>query len=109
MVIVGWPRPDVTRLLPSQMNEIRDVVAAMILVDHRCRRVVAHAARAEEVHRKVLLGHRRLRDPQRARRFEDLGAAILQEPRVREIVRMILVGHANRRETPRILQRPDRA
>ena len=23
MVIVGWPRPDVTRLLPSQMNRFR--------------------------------------------------------------------------------------
>ena len=48
-------------------------------------------------------GDRRLRHPQRARRFEDLGAAILQEPRVREIVGMILVGDANRREAPRIL------
>ena len=50
-----------------------------------------------------LLGHRRLRDPQRARRFEDLGAAILQEPGVREIVRMILVGDPNRRQAPRVL------
>ena len=30
--------------------------AAMIPVDHRCRRVVAHAARAEQVHRRCLLG-----------------------------------------------------
>ena len=40
---------------------------------------------------------------ERARRFEDLGAAILQEPRGREIVGMILVGDANRRKPPGIL------
>jgi len=56
------------------------------------------------VHRGGLRGDRRFRHPQRAGGFEDLGAAILEEPRVREIVGMILVGDANRRQAPRILQ-----
>ena len=50
--------------------------------------------------RRRLLGDRRLRHPQCARRFEDFGAAIPQEPRVREIVGVILVGDANRRKSP---------
>ena len=36
-------------LLPSQMNRFRHVVRAVELVDHRCARVVAHPARAEQM------------------------------------------------------------
>ena len=104
IVIVGWPRPEVTRLLPSQMKRFgtswlrwylstTDVAGSLPMrhVPSRCTE-------------RCRLGHRRLRDPERAGGVEDLGAAILQESRVRQIVRMILVGHAYRREAPGVLQ-----
>ena len=60
-------------------EQIRHVVRAMVLVHDRGVRIVAHAARAEQMQPEVLLRHRASSDPLRACRLEDLDAAILEE------------------------------
>src|SRR4051794_20189030 len=39
-------------------EQVRHIMAAMVSVDHRGGRVVAHAAGAEQVHRRSTFGHR---------------------------------------------------
>ena len=76
----------------------------MILVDDRRRRVIAHSARAQQMRRRRLWCDRRLGHLSApAALLEDLGAAILEEPRVRQIVGMVPVRDAKRRKSPRIL------
>ena len=53
---------------------------------------------------ELLLCHGRFRDSERSRRLENLGAAILQETCVGQIVGMILVSDADRRHAPGVLQ-----
>ena len=107
MVMVGWPRPDVTRLLPSQRNRFFTSWVRWYCVDHRGRRIVAHAAGAQQVHRELLLvdgRDRRFTAARRPHRRISAAAILAAKSRSLQIVRMILVGHAHRRQAPGILE-----
>src|SRR5450755_2186133 len=76
----------------------------MIAIDDRSSCVVAHSAGTQQVHGKALLPNRNARNTLSASGFHDLDSAILHEARVREIVRMILVGDPDRGSAPGVLE-----
>ena len=57
MVSVGWPRPLVTKLEPSHKKQVRHIVGAMVGVDHRRLRIVAHAAGPQQMHPEAGFRH----------------------------------------------------
>ena len=85
-------------------EQVADVVRPVVLVDDRRLRVVAHARRSQQVRPAGRLGDWRLPDFERAGRLHGFDAAILQVTRHRQVVRVVLVGHAQRGQAPGILQ-----
>ena len=86
-------------------EEVRHVVRAMEAIDHRRLRVVAHAARPQQVN-----GQRLRQDPFRPGldcpgRLRDLARPCREELRALQIVRVIVVGDTHARQAPGILQR----
>src|SRR3989454_7288765 len=97
------------RLAPAARDEARavadeevpHVVRAVVAVDDRGPRVVAHAARAQEVGREVRLLHRLPPGPPGARGLENLDRPVLQEAHHRQVVRVVPVSDPHGRQPPR--------
>ena len=76
---------------------------AVVAVDDRGPRVVAHAARAQEVGRERRLLHRLAPGAPRARGLENLDRPVLQEAHHRQVVRVVPVSDPHGRQPPRVL------
>src|SRR5690606_19091142 len=90
---------------PVADEQVGHVVTAMPAVGHRGFRVVAHAARAEQVRADRLRRDRCGPCALRTGGVQQGHRVLLQEARRREVVVVIPVGDANGRASPRVLVR----
>src|SRR6266849_2304047 len=85
-------------------EKIFDVMRAVVRIDHRCLRIVSHAAGAEEMYAELLFLSRKTPFFLSARRVVELVGPRIQPIGKLQIIRMVLVGQAESGQAPGILQ-----
>src|SRR5260370_22037752 len=85
-------------------KKVLDVVGAVARIDHRCLRVVSRAACPEKVEAELLLPRRETPLFLRAGGIKEFVSSREHPIPELQIIRMILVRQAERRQAPRVLQ-----
>src|SRR5438034_868938 len=85
-------------------KEVLDVMGAVIRIDHRRLRIVSHTAAAEKMHGELLLPRRETPLFVRTGGVKKFVSACEHPIPELQIIRMIFVGQAERRQTPGIFQ-----
>src|ERR1051325_727689 len=85
-------------------EKVLHIVCAMVCIDHRCLRIIAHAAGAEQVHAKLLLLRGETPLLNGARGLMDRVGALEEPIREFQIIGMVFVGQPKSGQSPSVFQ-----
>src|SRR5438445_3576133 len=94
MVQVGWFRPLVTKLLPSTMKRVRNIMRTVVLIDDRALGIIPHAAGPHEVSGGCSIFDRQRPFIAGACGVEQFQRSVTEKVQRLEVIRMALVRDA---------------